>query len=238
MARKKRRRAVWPLALLLPLLFPLAYYAWLPSADELVTTIPKVTALMQQRLDEPKKTWTKPRRTVVPLSQISPLMVKAVVLSEDARFYQHDGFDWTEIGNSVEKNLSEGRFARGGSTLTQQLAKNLWLGTKKTLARKLDEAILAVKLERALSKERILEVYLNVVEWGPGVFGVESAARTHFGVSAAELRPYQVALLVGMLPAPRKSRIDKPSEAFKARARRVMALIGEDPSELESRISR
>ena len=215
-------RAVVVLALLVAALFARA--ATLPDPAELAHATPATTALMDLRArsaEASKRRWA-PRRLVVELDAIAPVLQQAVVIAEDARFEQHHGLDWLELRASVEKNLEEGRYARGGSTITQQLVKNLYLGPEKTLLRKLDEALLAISAERALSKARILELYLNVVEWGDGVFGVEAAARHHLGKGAGALEPHEAALLAAMLPAPRRASLDHPSPGLVARSRRVL----------------
>ena len=146
----------------------------LPDPGAWARETPKSTALIEQRVREAeaKGGALEIRRSPVPLARISPHLREAVVLAEDARFFQHRGFDWRELEASAERNLRAGRFARGGSTISMQLAKNLYLGTEKSLWRKLKEALLTVKIERSLSKGRILELYLGVVELGDGVFGV------------------------------------------------------------------
>ena len=158
----------------------------------------------------------------VGLERISPALVNAVLVSEDARFYAHGAFDWTEVEAAADDSLRSGRALRGASTLTQQLAKNLWLGTERSAWRKAKEAVLAVKLERSVPKRRILSLYLNVAEWGDGVFGAEAAARTRFGVAAADLTSAQAALLAAMLPAPRRADLAHPSRWLARRARRVL----------------
>jgi monofunctional biosynthetic peptidoglycan transglycosylase len=162
------------------------------------------------------------RQHWVGLESISPHLADAVVLSEDARFFGHEGFDWEAIRQAAEVDLQSGRFARGASTITQQLAKNLWLGTEKRLVRKVKEAVLSAKLERSLSKRRILALYLNVAEWGDGVFGVEAGARHHLGAGAAELTAAQAAVLASMLPAPRRVDLAHPSAWLRGRARRLL----------------
>jgi monofunctional biosynthetic peptidoglycan transglycosylase len=145
-----------------------------------------------------------------------------VILSEDARFFGHEGIDWEATRAAAEHDLARGRLARGGSTITQQLAKNLWLGTERSLWRKAKEAVLARKLERALSKTRILTLYLNVVELGNGVFGIDAGARARFGVGADDLSVAQGVVLASMLPAPRKVNLDQPSTWLERRARRLL----------------
>jgi monofunctional biosynthetic peptidoglycan transglycosylase len=209
-------------ALLVAALFARA--ATLPDPAELAHATPTTTALMAlraQAAEAARRRWA-PRRLVVELDAVAPVLLRAVVLAEDARFFTHHGLDGLELRASLEKNLEEGRYARGGSTITQQLVKNVYLGPEKSLLRKLDEALLAVAAERALSKARILELYVNVVEWGDGVFGIEAAARHHLGKSAGAVEPHEAALLAAMLPAPRRASLDRPSPGLVARARRVL----------------
>lgn len=142
------------------------------------------------------------RHQWVAYEQISVHLKRAVVAAEDDRFMDHRGFDWEGIQRALERNQQRGRTAAGGSTITQQLAKNLFLSPSKSYLRKIQEAIIAVMIESTWSKRRILEVYLNVVEWGDRVFGAEAAARHHFGVSAARLGPAEAARLAVMLPSP------------------------------------
>lgn len=139
----------------------------------------------------------------VPLSQIAPDMQRAVIVAEDARFYEHDGVDWDAMRGALEKNWEKGRVKVGGSTITQQLAKNLYLSSERTPWRKLREYLIAKRLERALSKKRILELYLNVIEFGPRTFGVEAAARRYMGTSARELTREEAATLAAVIPSPR-----------------------------------
>ena len=140
----------------------------------------------------------------MPLSRISSHLQRAVIVAEDASFFQHHGFDWEGIRDAASRNWERGESHRGGSTITQQLAKNLYLSPKKNYMRKIHEAIITRALEKHLTKRRILELYLNVVEWGRGVYGAEAAARHHFGKSAQDLDPAEAALLAAMLPSPRR----------------------------------
>ncbi len=214
-------------AILFGLASAAAFWLTLPSADPLREGDPPVTALMETRAAEARAKGRTARRTFlpVPLREISPWLRHAVVNSEDARFFLHGGFDLKETQAALEKALEKGQLGRGASTLTQQLAKNLWLSEEHSLTRKAREALLASRLE-ALGKERILELYLNVVEWGEGIFGAEAAARTWFGVPAAQLLPEQAAVLAAMLPAPRKRSPRKPSARLRTRARQVLELFG------------
>ncbi len=140
----------------------------------------------------------------VPYARISVQLKRAVVAAEDARFLEHAGLDWEAIERAMEKNQRRGHVVAGASTITQQLAKNLFLSGERSWMRKAQEAVIAGMLEVALSKRRILELYLNVAEWGEGVFGAEAAARHHFGTSAAALSARQAAWLAAVLPSPRR----------------------------------
>jgi monofunctional glycosyltransferase len=204
-----------------------ALWLWLPDPASVARATPRTTALIEQRRAEARARGRplRARQQWVPLSRIAPVAIQAVLASEDARFYAHGAFDWREVQIATAESLDRGRALRGASTLTQQLAKNLWLGTERTLWRKVKEAVLAVKLERALPKRRILALYLNVAEWGNGIFGLEAAARARFGVSAAELSPAQAALLAAMLPAPLRVDLDHPSRWLKRRSRHVLDLL-------------
>jgi len=148
------------------------------------------------------------RYRFVPLNQISPDLQHAVVAAEDARFYQHNGFDWHEIQIAADDDLEGGRF-RGASTITQQLVKNLFFGTGRSLLRKGAEVTLVPVAEFALGKRRILEIYLNVVEWGPGIYGAESACRYHNGIAARNIGRQDAARLAAILPAPLKRRPER-----------------------------
>jgi monofunctional biosynthetic peptidoglycan transglycosylase len=139
----------------------------------------------------------------VPYKRISNYLKRAVIASEDAKFVDHEGFDWDGIETAVEKNLKQGKIVAGGSTISQQLAKNLFLSGRKTPWRKLEEALITVMLEKLMTKRRILEIYLNVIEWGNGVFGAEAAAKHYYKTSAARLGAEQAAKLAAMVPNPR-----------------------------------
>lgn len=166
---------------------------------------PSSTAFMDDRLvilqeNDPK---AKLRHKWVEYKYISRNLKRAVIAAEDAKFVAHEGFDWDGIQKAYEKNLKKGRIVAGGSTISQQLAKNLFLSTQRTPWRKVEEMIITVMLEKMMSKQRIFEIYLNVIEWGNGVFGAEAAARRYFGASARQLSPYQAARLAAMIPNPR-----------------------------------
>lgn len=201
------------------------FWLTLPSAEPLRRANPATTALMEARQREARKKGRASRHNQhwVPLSRISPWLREAVINSEDARFFEHEGIDVEQTKIALTDAMEEGRFHRGASTITQQLAKNLWLGEERTLWRKLREAILARRLE-ALGKRRILELYLNVAEWGDGIYGADAAARVWFGKPAADLLPEESAILAAMLPAPRKRNPVRPSPALRRRAHEVLYL--------------
>ncbi len=140
----------------------------------------------------------------VPLAEVPPLFLRALLIAEDANFYGHQGIDLGELPAALAINLARGAFVRGASTITQQLAKNLFLSRTKTLGRKLEEASLALLLDSALGKRRVLEIYLNVIEWGPGLYGLRPAARHYFGREPRDLTPKQIAFLVSLIPGPLK----------------------------------
>ena len=167
-------------------------------------TEPGPTQFMRIRLDElqRKNPSAHLQHTWVPYGQIATSLKRALIAAEDSKFMQHQGFDLDGIQKALEKNEKRGRIAAGGSTITQQLAKNLFLWPEKSLLRKGEEAIITVMIEATWSKRRILEVYMNEIEWGTGIFGAEAAARHYFGVSAAELSDYQAAMLASMVPSP------------------------------------
>jgi monofunctional glycosyltransferase len=162
---------------------------------------PKSTAFMERYLEKPG---AKVRHAWVPYERISEHLKRAVIAAEDARFLDHEGFDWEAIQQAMHKNERRGKVVAGASTISQQLAKNLFLSGERSWLRKGEEAAITWMMERTLSKRRILELYLNVAEWGEGVFGVEAAARHHFGVPAAALGPEQAVWLAAILPSPRR----------------------------------
>jgi monofunctional biosynthetic peptidoglycan transglycosylase len=229
---RKGRRALRLAALGVGALLAAALAAWiswisLPDVAPLASRAPPSTALMDQRRTEATRSGKafRPDYRPVSLDRISPRLARAVVASEDASFFGHAGFDWDEIKNAAGQNWKAGRTVRGASTITQQLAKNLWLGTERSYVRKLREALLAVKLERTLSKRRILTLYLDVAEWGDGVFGAEAAAHRWFGTGARDLSAAQAATLAAMLPAPRRAAIAPAPRWLARRARRILSLL-------------
>jgi monofunctional biosynthetic peptidoglycan transglycosylase len=199
-------RCVWyPLVLALAAL-TLVQFWFLIHVCYWVDHDPGITAFMQSRLERIREKnpaavlqhqWVKYNRIAVSLK-------RAIVAAEDAKFLDHDGFDWEGIQKAYEKNRRQGRIVSGGSTISQQLAKNLFLSGERTWWRKAQEAVITVMIETVMSKRRILEIYLNVIEWGNGVFGAEGAARFHFGIDAANLSAEQSAQLAAMVPSPRR----------------------------------
>ena len=186
---------------------------------------PRETAFMAQRLAELRE--KDPKATIkfqwVPYARISTNLKRAVIAAEDAKFLDHEGFDWEGIAKAREKNERKGRVVAGGSTITQQLAKNLFLSPSKSYVRKGQEAIIALMLEAFLPKQRILELYLNVIEWGNGVFGAEAAAKRYFGGPAAQLSAEQAARLAAMIPSPRRFERNPGSEYLDGRVATILA---------------
>lgn len=174
------------------------------SIINLDTNNPKQTALIQQRIEEAREQGKKLgiHYRWVSLTHIPKHVRKAVLIAEDARFYSHSGIDWHEVGESFKTNLEKGRIVRGGSTITQQLAKNLYLSTSRDPIRKLKELLITWMLEATLSKNRILELYLNIIEWGRGVFGIEAASQRYFHKSATKLTREEGARLAAAIPSP------------------------------------
>lgn len=167
----------------------------------------------------------KIHQVFVPLSKISPYAAKAVLIAEDDKFYSHEGFDFEAMQKAIEKDIKLGRLKYGGSTISQQLAKNLYLSPSKNPLRKVKEAILTWRIENNLSKRRILELYLNVAEWGDGIFGIEAASRHYFGKSAADLSPMEAARLAVVLPNPLKYNPTGTSKYVEKRAEIVYGIM-------------
>jgi monofunctional glycosyltransferase len=197
------------LAFLLLLAVYLTYeYLSLPDIGRLKNSNPKTTALMEIRAEQYKRKGLKPVRKQiwVPYNHFSEHLKKAIILAEDAAFFSHQGVDLFELKEALKDDLETGRFRRGASTITMQLARNLYLSPEKNLLRKGREIMIAFEMDRVLSKQRIFEIYLNVVEWGPGVYGAEMAARHYYSKSAASLTVAEAATLAALLPSPLKYR--------------------------------
>ena len=173
----------------------LAALRWMNPPITMVQIQRRVEAQLDHKPYQKRQVWE-------PLNRIAPELQHAVVSAEDGRFFQHHGIDWKEVQKVVDKDMEDGRLGRGGSTITQQLVKNLFFTTTRSVLRKPAEAALAMAAEVLLPKKRILELYLNVVEWGPGVYGAEAAAQTWYGVGAARVSREQAARLAAILPAP------------------------------------
>ena len=211
--RLTRRRILFAVCAI-PALFCLNIlrYALWPPVGRLADENPHTTAFIEYRQQEWRDKGLKKeaRQIWKPLRNISPNLIKAVIVAEDSRFREHHGFDFPAMKEALKRNIARQRLAAGGSTITQQLAKNLYFSPEKSIVRKLQEALVTLRLELALPKDRILELYLNCVEWGDGIFGAEAAARHHFGVSAAGLSASQAASLAVILPSPKRLKPGSP----------------------------
>jgi monofunctional biosynthetic peptidoglycan transglycosylase len=199
------RRVIWR-SLLVLLILIVAYQLWIfLHICWWINHNPSNSAFMQTQLQilQVKDPDAELRYKWVDYKKISPNLKRAVIAAEDTTFILHDGFDWEGIQKAYEKNLKKGKIVAGGSTISQQLAKNLFLSTKRTPWRKLEEAMITLMLEKMLTKRRIYEIYLNIIEWGNGIFGAEAAARHYFKSNAANLSSGQAARLAAMIPNPR-----------------------------------
>jgi len=210
MAKRKKRsfkKLFWILAVFVISGIAAYIYFSFPDIKGLKKNNPRKTSFMEYREKEWKKQGKKYRvqQKWVPVSQISPYLIKAVLIAEDDKFWSHEGFDYEAMQKAMEKDIKAGKFKAGGSTISQQLAKNLYLSPSKNPSRKIAEAIITWRMESVLSKRRILELYLNVVEWGDaGIFGIEAAANHYYGKSASSLTPEESARLATVLPNPKR----------------------------------
>jgi len=210
MGIKKTNKRSWlrigAAALALSFLGGLLFWLTLPDVAWLKKENPHETAMMKFRAEQARQKGQKPRRLWkrVPLSRISPYLIQAVLIAEDDKFFEHEGFDWASMRKALETNIEKKRVRRGGSTITQQLAKNLFLNPGQSIWRKLREAAIAMALERELSKKRILELYLNLIEWGDYLYGAEAAAQVYFQCPAAALSLSQAIRLASVLPNPHR----------------------------------
>jgi monofunctional biosynthetic peptidoglycan transglycosylase len=191
-----------------------------PDVSKLKKENPKKTSFMEYREEEWRKKGKRVRlqKKWVPLSHISPYLMKAIIIAEDDKFWSHKGFDLDAIQKALEKDLEKGKFKFGGSTISQQLVKNLYLTPSKNPLRKAKEAIITWRIERTLQKRRIIELYLNVVEWGEGIFGIEVAAQHYYSKPAMALSPQEAARLAAVLPNPRRYRPNGSSKYVEKRA--------------------
>jgi monofunctional glycosyltransferase len=212
---------------ILVLIALVGYYAIYPDISRLKKENPKKTSFMEYREEEWRQQGKRIRiqKKWASLSNISPYLIRAVLIAEDDKFWSHQGFDFEAIQKALEKDIKKKRFKFGGSTISQQLAKNLYLTPSKNPVRKLKEAILTWRVEQNLSKKRILELYLNVVEWGEGIFGIEAASLHYYGKPAFQLNPDEAAHLAVMLPNPRKYRLDGSSRYVEKRAKIIYDIM-------------
>jgi monofunctional biosynthetic peptidoglycan transglycosylase len=206
-------------------------YLTLPDVRFLATTNPTTTAFMELRAREAAADGQRfqLRTRWVPYGQISDNLKRAVLVAEDAAFFEHEGVDVEQLRASLERNWEEGRFVRGGSTITQQLAKNLYLSPSRNPVRKIKELLIARRLEAALTKRRILELYLNLIEWGDGIFGCEAASRAYFGKPASALGSSEAALLAGAIINPRELSPARPSGRLSRRQQIILRRMGIRP---------
>ena len=204
--KKRPRWRKWAKITILAILgVAILYQIWVVfSIIRYRSSNPSSTAMMDQRASQARARGEEVKRvqTWVPYDKISRNLTRAVLAGEDSRFFDHAGFDWEEVRKALEEDWKKGEFKRGASTITQQLAKNLFLSTSKNPLRKLHEAVITKEIEWILGKRRILEIYLNVIEWGDGIYGAEAAARTYFNTSAVSLSADQAAFLSAIIPSP------------------------------------
>jgi len=218
----------WPVLSVLSLLILLSLIALLPlpfqEIRNLRTTNPASTAFMKEHEAAAREKGKPFRKTQiwVPLHKLPKSLIDAVVVAEDGTFWAHSGFDWFEFKESVERNIEKGRAVRGASTITQQLVKNLFLSSSKNPLRKVREWILTWYMEMTLTKSRILELYLNVIEWGDGIYGAEAAARHYFGTSAEQLSLDETTRLAAVIPNPKRYRPNENSPYVVRRAALVL----------------
>jgi monofunctional biosynthetic peptidoglycan transglycosylase len=212
-------------------LFGSVSYVWITAPDvrALATTRPADTAFMRMRREQAIAAGRTPRAVQrwVGYNQISPTLKRAVLVTEDAAFWTHDGLDYAEIRASIEQSWARGRPMRGASTITQQLAKNLYLSPSRNPYRKVSELFIARRLEAELTKARILELYLNLIEWGDGIWGAEAASETYFGVSAGALSAEQSALLAGAIFNPLELNPGRPNKRLQQRQQMILRRMGE-----------
>ena len=231
--RRLARGARWvgrALAAVAAVAFALLAYAYLtlPDVRPLRTSNPATTAFMDLRAREARARGRTPRRVQiwVGYGAISRDLVRAVLVAEDDAFWEHEGIDFTQIQESLQADWERGRLVRGASTITQQLAKNLYLSPSRNPIRKLRELILARRLEAELKKSRILEIYLNVIEWGDGVYGAEAAARTYFHKRALDLTPTESAMLAAVIINPRVLNPSRPTARVIRRQQLILRRMG------------
>ena len=202
----------------------LLYVFWLPDVAPLKRSNPNTTSFIELRRAQARRAGKKfvPRMTWVPWERICEHLKHAVFVAEDDTFYRHHGVDWGSVKAALDKDWEMKRFAYGGSTITQQVARNLYLSPSKNPLRKLKELLIARRLERVLGKRRIFEIYLNIAEWGKGIYGAEAAAQAYFGKSAADLSADEAVALAVVLPNPRRWSPARKGSYVERNMRRVM----------------
>jgi monofunctional glycosyltransferase len=227
MGNWKKNISVLTISIGILFMIDIGRYFIYPSMTDLKNNRPDKTAFMEYRENTWRKEGANKKITNiwVPLNRISPYAMKAVIIAEDDKFWSHEGFDFEAMQKALEKDIKKKKFKAGGSTISQQLAKNLYLSPSKNPVRKIKEAILTWRMERSLSKRRIMELYLNVAEWGDGVFGIEAAARKHYGKSAAALGPREAAVLASILPNPIKYKPHGSSRYVVNRSERIYQIM-------------
>jgi monofunctional glycosyltransferase len=233
LTKKKKKVSFWIklfILILAIIAIDLLYFTVIIDIEKYATRNPVKTAFMKYREGQ----WKAKGRAIrikqvwVPLSKISPHIRKAVIVGEDAKFWKHDGFDFDAMRKAFETNIEKRKMAVGASTITMQLAKNMFLSPSKNPVRKIHEAILTWRIERILSKNRILELYLNIAEWGDGIFGIEMASRTYYGHSASELTKSEAVQLAAVLPNPILFNPLKNSRFVSRRSRLITRALGGD----------
>ncbi|MCB0283420.1 MAG: monofunctional biosynthetic peptidoglycan transglycosylase [Calditrichaeota bacterium] len=207
--------------------FALWFYLSLPDVSYLKDKNPESTALIELRKEQAHEQGKKfrIRQNWVGFSVVPDMFKKTIRITEDSGFYDHEGVDWTELKESIKKNWEEGEFARGGSTITQQLAKNLFLSTEKSLFRKFKELFITYRLENELGKNRIFHLYLNIIEFGPGVFGVQAASQYYFNKNVSELSLSEMVRLTAVIPRPLTIRANGSSGWLKWKSRWILGKL-------------
>jgi len=218
---------IFPLLIILYFIADVGRYLVFPNIASLKEDKPGKTAFMEYREEMWRRQGIDKKiiNTWVPLSRISPYVVKAVIIAEDDKFWSHEGFDFEAMQQALEKDIKKKKFQAGGSTISQQLAKNLYLSPSKNPVRKIKEAIITWRMEKELPKKRIIELYLNVAEMGDGVFGVEAAAQTHYRKHASGLTAREAATLASILPNPRRYKPNSSSRYVENRSERIYRIM-------------
>jgi len=228
MKRQWKKIILWSLlGIILIFVIDIGRYFFYPNVADLKTNRPGKTAFMEYR-EESWRARGIEKQIVsewVPISQVSPNVVKAVIIAEDDKFWSHEGFDFEAMQKALEKDIENKKFKAGGSTISQQLAKNLYLTPAKNPIRKVKEAILTWRIEQSLKKRRIIELYLNVAEWGDGLFGIETAARKYYGKRARDLNAREASVLAAALPNPMRFQPKGSSRYAARRAERIYQIM-------------